>query len=823
MALRQEDRARFDRYVDRLAQAVGHADRRAPLERYLTGLLLPGERKSIEPMAAKLDPRHVSRAHQSLHHFVANAPWEARELLAVARDYALTQLERHAPVGAWVVDDTGIPKKGTQSVGVARQYCGALGKQANCQVAVTVSLANTTMSVPAAWRLYVPEHWAEDRKRRRATGIPEAIGFLKKWQIALDEIDTLLLEDLPPAPVVADAGYGDTTEFRDALTDRGLSYALGIKGETTVWPPGTAPLPPRHWTGRGRPPARVRRDAQHKPRSAREVARGLRPKQWTTVRWREGTRGTMSSRFAALRVRPAHRDTLRSESRPVEWALRMGARIGACAAGIPGRDSSWADATSRAAHEVLCDRNGVGRRGRCGMSGYDPQLEEKLDLDRQERLKEAMEAYAIATPDQRPDMFDRLIQLGRVVREGRESAQRRRAEAEASNTAASSEPPAPEAPVVAAVPAVTTPPVGRTLPDVCPSCGRSFQLDPEKRTWSTEPPGALKSRLANPASQAPPDAKAEAALDPPASSKREPSKEIPTDAPSDPPKDGDCEEGAIALPARSPDTGRAVRVINYQYASETDAWYADDPEGTTNIVMFSDPPVALPQPDGWTDSNWDELEAEIPRERTARSTLVTKADRAGAYVGLGLSLVQASWVEKDGRTCCCSRGSDCDNAGGHWLQKGKTANALSTRDQSMAAYSKSPRAGVGLATGARFETFAIVFSPDAERTGSLNRIQSLLPATQFRWITDKGFKIIALRYPRDRTLRSGFVQGLTGVRVVGEDNFVLLPPSKSAKEGLYSYPAGRGPLAPSAMAQASEELLELLSRITAPHRNGGAW
>jgi SRSO17 transposase len=321
MAPRQVDRARFDRFVDRLAQAVGHADRRAPLEAYLTGLLLPGERKSVEPMAAKLDPRHVSRAHQSLHHFVANAPWEAREVLAVARDYALAQLERHAPVGAWVVDDTGLPKKGAHSVGVAWQYCGALGKQANCQVAVTVSLANKTMSVPAAWQLYLPEPWAEDPKRRGAAGIPGEIGFLKKWQIAVEEIDTLLLEDLPPAPVVADAGYGETTEFREALTQRGLSYAVGIKGDTSVWPPGTAPLPVSEWTGRGRPPTRVRRDARHKPVSAHDLATGLRQNQWKTIRWREGTRGTMASRFAALRIRPAHRDTLRSEPRPLEWLL----------------------------------------------------------------------------------------------------------------------------------------------------------------------------------------------------------------------------------------------------------------------------------------------------------------------------------------------------------------------------------------------------------------------------------------------------------------------------------------------------------------------
>jgi len=321
MAARGVDRSRFDGYVDRLAEAVGHADRRGPLEAYLTGLLLPGERKSIEPMAARVDPRRVSRAHQSMHHFVANAPWEDRELLAVARDYGLAQLERHAPVGAWVVDDTAIPKKGSHSVGVAWQYCGVLGKEANCQVAVSLSLVNKTMSVPAAWRLYLPEEWAQDQERRANAGVPPGVGFLKKWQIALEEIDALLAEDLPPAPVVADAGYGNGTEFRDAVTERGLSYVVGIKRQTTVWPPGMAPLPPKPWSGRGRPPVRVRRGDHHKPTSVRTLAMALPSRAWKTVRWREGTRGSMSSRFAAARVRPAHRDELRTEPRPVEWLL----------------------------------------------------------------------------------------------------------------------------------------------------------------------------------------------------------------------------------------------------------------------------------------------------------------------------------------------------------------------------------------------------------------------------------------------------------------------------------------------------------------------
>lgn len=313
MAPEREEQARFDAYVERLTEVIGHADRHRPLEAYLTGLLLPGKRKSVEPMAAKIDPRHVSRMHQSMHHFVANAPWDDGAVLAVARDYALTQLERHAPVGAWVVDDTAVPKKGKHSVGVAWQYCGVLGKTANCQVAVSVSLANKTMSVPAAWRLYLPEKWAKDPRRRQKAGIPDEVVFLEKWRIALEEIDRLLAEDLPPAPVVADAAFGDNAGFREALTARGFSYALGIKAQTNVWPLGTEPLPPKPYSGRGRPPSRPRIDEDHSPVPAREVADGLPKKAWETVRWREGTKGTMTSRFAATRVRVTRGDKRRNE------------------------------------------------------------------------------------------------------------------------------------------------------------------------------------------------------------------------------------------------------------------------------------------------------------------------------------------------------------------------------------------------------------------------------------------------------------------------------------------------------------------------------
>jgi SRSO17 transposase len=312
---------RFAEYLARLGEVMGHADRKEPLRAYMAGLLLPGERKSVEPMAAKIDPRNVESRHQSMHHFVADAPWDARELIRAARDWALDQFDRHAPIQAWIIDDTGIPKKGKHSVGVARQYCGVLGKQDNCQVAVSITLANDVLSVPAAYRLYLPESWAEDKGRRRIARVPEDIEFRKKWQIALEEIDRLLADGVPRAPVVMDAGYGTTTELRDELVARDLVYVAGIQGEVTVWPQGEQPVGPKPYGGRGRPPTLLRRLADAKPVSAIQVALGLPKTAWRSIRWREGTKGEMRSRFARVRVRAAHRDYTRSEPRPEEWLL----------------------------------------------------------------------------------------------------------------------------------------------------------------------------------------------------------------------------------------------------------------------------------------------------------------------------------------------------------------------------------------------------------------------------------------------------------------------------------------------------------------------
>jgi SRSO17 transposase len=307
--------------MEGLAKAAGHADREAPLKAYCSGLLLPGERKSVEPMAARVAPDNVRRTHQSLHHLVADAPWSDEALLETVRSWVLPRMKENGPLVAWIVDDTGFVKKGKHSVGVARQYCGQVGKQENCQVAVSLSVTTAQASLPVAWRLYLPESWARDEERRQATGVPEEIPFQTKPAIALAQIRRAVEQEIPTAPVLADSAYGNDTGFREGITKLSLPYVVGVHENTTVWRPGEAPRPKPRRPGRGRPPTRLHRDEEHQPASVKQLARSLPRQAWKTVTWREGTRHELRSRFAAVRVRPAHRDQKRSEPYPEEWLL----------------------------------------------------------------------------------------------------------------------------------------------------------------------------------------------------------------------------------------------------------------------------------------------------------------------------------------------------------------------------------------------------------------------------------------------------------------------------------------------------------------------
>jgi SRSO17 transposase len=313
---------RFAAYLDEIAAVLGHASRAAAARAYCTGLLLPGERKSVEPMAARIAPGRVQAKHQSMHHVVAKAEWDDAAVLRAVREWVLPAIERHGPVRYWIVDDTGFPKKGKHSVGVARQYCGQLGKQDNCQVAVSLSVANDRACLPIAYRLYLPEAWAADPRRRAKAGVPEAIGFETKTATALGQLRQALAEGVPVGVVLGDGAYGTETAFRAGVGELGLRYVLGVQSSTSIWPPGMAPAPPRPRCGPGRPQTRLQRSPdQEEPVSVKALAQGLPQRAWRRVTWREGSRAELASRFAARRVRPAHRDTLRSEPWPEEWLL----------------------------------------------------------------------------------------------------------------------------------------------------------------------------------------------------------------------------------------------------------------------------------------------------------------------------------------------------------------------------------------------------------------------------------------------------------------------------------------------------------------------
>ena len=287
-------RERFRTYAAYLASVLGHADRVRPFEDYCVGLLSAEGRKSVEPLAAVTAPERTAAQHQSLLHLVAQAPWSDQAVLTRVRERVLRSITSKEPIQAWIIDDTGFPKKGSHSVGVARQYCGQLGKQDNCQVAVSLSVATHQGSLPVAYRLYLPKEWADDPVRRAI---------------------------VPPGVALMDPAYGNNSKLRAGISELGLTYVAGILPTTMVWRPGEAPLPPASRAGRGRPGTRLRRDETHQPVSAKTLALELAADAWQQIAWRDGSNTPLTSRFARWRVRPAHDDARRSEPAAEEWLL----------------------------------------------------------------------------------------------------------------------------------------------------------------------------------------------------------------------------------------------------------------------------------------------------------------------------------------------------------------------------------------------------------------------------------------------------------------------------------------------------------------------
>jgi len=287
------------------------SDQRRWGETYLRGLMLDGRRKSIEPMAARL----ADGDEQALQQFVNQSPWEwqpVRERLATRMAEAIAPL-------AWIIDDTGFPKAGRYSVGVARQYSGTLGKVGNCQIGVSISAASEAASAPLDWRLFLPAAWDDDAPRRAKAHLPESERHREKWRLALEMLDELREWGLAPPALVADAGYGEITAFRSALEERELAYLVEVKAATSAYAPEiTAEQPP--WRGSGRRPAARYRRA---PASLRALALAAGFAATCEVVWREGSRGPMAARFLALRVRPANVGLRRAHPAelPLRWLL----------------------------------------------------------------------------------------------------------------------------------------------------------------------------------------------------------------------------------------------------------------------------------------------------------------------------------------------------------------------------------------------------------------------------------------------------------------------------------------------------------------------
>src|SRR5712691_3344167 len=309
-----QSESRFRAYIEGVASVIGHADRERPLQDYCVGLMGPSERKSVEPMAAVTAPERTAAQHQSLLHFVGQSEWSDEKVLAKVCEMALPAIERHGPIEAWIIDDTGFPKKGEHSVGVARQYCGQLGKQDNCQVAVSLSLANHHASLPVAYRLYLPKGWAADSVRCKKAHIPDAVVFRTKPQIALEQLRWACEAGLARGVAMMDPAYGNDARLRTGVTELELSYVAGIQSNCLVWPPGTGPR--RH----GKPLNNTGRRDEPDLISVKKLALGLPTHAWHTIRWREGSADWLASRFARVRVRAAH-GYLLPELLAEEWLL----------------------------------------------------------------------------------------------------------------------------------------------------------------------------------------------------------------------------------------------------------------------------------------------------------------------------------------------------------------------------------------------------------------------------------------------------------------------------------------------------------------------
>jgi SRSO17 transposase len=288
-------RLKLEAFMSDVGLCMGRKERGQHAKEYVRGLLMDGERKSIEPMANRLPEGNV----QALQQFINQSPWSTEQVRA---SLARKMEGEFVPEAYWLIDEVSFPKQGKHSVGVARQYCGALGKTANCQVAVTLDLGTEESSTPLDWALYLPEQWINDAARRKKAGIPEAVTFKSKPELALDLIDEVRNWGLSDRLVLADSAYGDGYGFRQGLRDRKLHYVVQVSGDMTAWTEDPHPAEPPMKRGGKVPRKRLYAKELPPVHSLREIAKDLPSSSWKKVTWREGIKGPLSSRFARVMV-----------------------------------------------------------------------------------------------------------------------------------------------------------------------------------------------------------------------------------------------------------------------------------------------------------------------------------------------------------------------------------------------------------------------------------------------------------------------------------------------------------------------------------------
>jgi SRSO17 transposase len=304
--LAQHAETRFQSYLDQIGGLLRDKRQRASFAMYAAGLLGDGERKSMEPMAARLcgDPDKAGATHQKLMHFVGTTAWQDKPIREHAARYAVDEMQRHESITTWIIDDTGFLKQGTHSPGVQRQYTGSAGKRANCQIGVSLVLANSHAEVPVDFKLYIPQSWADDPKRCKQAHVPDDVGYSPKWELALDMIETAVDSGLPHGVVLADSAYGTVAAFRQQLDSHGLLYAVDVKSNVIVRRVGAG-------------------GKLGEPMTVMQLGRRLKSK-FRKSTWREGANASLSSRFARVRVvAGADRDDSKnSQWLTIEWPLR---------------------------------------------------------------------------------------------------------------------------------------------------------------------------------------------------------------------------------------------------------------------------------------------------------------------------------------------------------------------------------------------------------------------------------------------------------------------------------------------------------------------